>query len=120
MLFIIAVFLLIALTLLLPSLIITRLLFHVRRRKGPVMRFLSYPIGPPIPGRGADRGALQHALKRWALLGLKTFPLLLVRLVLHGPGNPTDSLTLGDTSDPSHNRVIAAIGARPPLSRAAI
>ena len=63
---------LVFLTLYLPSLIITRLLFYFRRKKGPVMRFLSRPMGPSIPGRGADRRALRHALKQWATLGLQT------------------------------------------------
>ena len=60
------------LVLYLPSLIGSRLLFHRRRRKGPVLRFLSYPIGPSIPGRGADGSALRHALRRWAVLALAT------------------------------------------------
>src|SRR5262245_3226229 len=69
------------LTLYLPSLIITRLLFYFRRTRGPVMRILSRPIGPSVPGPGADRGVLRHALKRWAILGLQSvsfFTLLLV------------------------------------------
>jgi hypothetical protein len=65
------------LALYLPPLMITRLLFHLRRRKGPLMRFLSHPIGPSIPGPGADRSALGHALKQWAVLCLKTVPLAL-------------------------------------------
>lgn len=65
------------LALYLPPLIITRSLFHLRRRKGRIMRFLSYPIGPSIPGPGADRCALRHALKQWAVLCLKTVPLAL-------------------------------------------
>jgi hypothetical protein len=65
------------LALYLPPLMITRWLFHLRRRKGPITRFLSYPIGPSIPGPGADRSALRHGLKRWAVLCLKTVPLAL-------------------------------------------
>ena len=75
---IIALFGLVSLCLYLPSLIITRLVFHLRRRKGPVTRCLSHPIGPLIPGRGAERGALRHALKRWSLVGLTSVPLAIV------------------------------------------
>jgi len=70
------------LTLYLPSLIITRLLFYFRRKKGPAMRFLSRPIGPPIPRRGADRSVLRHALKLWAILGLKSISLVAALLVI--------------------------------------
>jgi hypothetical protein len=161
-LFVFAILGLAFLVLYLPSLVIARLLFHVRRRKGRITRFLSRPIGPSIPGQGADPSALRHALRRWAVLGLKTVSLaigsgavapwyalfggptedglvisfvivtcaalfaslvsgveclfLLVRLVLHGLRNPTDSLALGDKSDPSHDRVIPPSGPRPPLS----
>jgi hypothetical protein len=125
------------LTLYLPSLIITRV-YYFRRKQGPAMRFLSRPVGPSIPGRGADRRALRHALTLWAMLGLKTGScatallvigsgyalfgvavegrveiafytvmftaffaavvsgvecvFLLVRLALHGPRNPANSL----------------------------
>ena len=71
-LFIIPVLGLVFVTLYLPSLVINRLFFHFRRRKGPILRFLSYPIGPSIPGRGADGNALRHALRRWAVLALAT------------------------------------------------
>jgi hypothetical protein len=70
------------LTLYLPSLFITRLLFYFRRKKGPVMRFLSRPIGPSIPGRGADRRVLRHALKRWAIVGLQTVSFFTALLVI--------------------------------------
>jgi hypothetical protein len=70
------------LTLYLPSLIITRLLFYFRRKKGPVMGFLSRPIGPSIPGRGANRGVLRHALTRWAMLGLQSVSLFTVLLLI--------------------------------------
>lgn len=70
------------LTLYLPSLIITRLLFYFRRKKGPVMRFLSRPIGPSIPRRGADRSVLGHALKLWAILGLQSISLATALLVI--------------------------------------
>lgn len=70
------------LTLYLPSLIITRGLYYFRRKRGPVMRFLSRPIGPSIPGRGADRGALRHALTLWAMLGLKTVSCAATLLVI--------------------------------------
>ena len=46
------------------------------------MRFLSRPIGPSIPGRGADRGVLRHALKRWAMLGLQSVSLFTVLLLI--------------------------------------
>jgi hypothetical protein len=70
------------LTLYLPSLIITRVLYYFRRKQGPVMRFLSRPIGPSVPGRGADRRVLRHALKRWAILGLQTVSLFTALLVI--------------------------------------
>jgi hypothetical protein len=70
------------LTLYLPSLIITRSLYYFRRNQGPVMRFLSRPIGPSVPGRGADRRALRHALKRWAMLGLQTVSFFTALLVI--------------------------------------
>ena len=70
------------LTLYLPSLIVARLLFYFRRKNGPVMRFLSRPIGPSIPGRGADRSALRHALTPWAMLGLKTVSCATTSLVI--------------------------------------
>ena len=70
------------LTLYLPSLIITRGLYYFRRKRGPVMRFLSRPIGPSIPGRGADRSALRHALTLWAMLGLKTVSCATTLLVI--------------------------------------
>ena len=70
------------LTLYLPSLVITRLLFHFRRRKGPVLRFLSRPIGPSIPRQGADRSVLGHALKLWAILGLQSISLATALLVI--------------------------------------
>jgi hypothetical protein len=70
------------LTLYLPSLIITRVLYYFRRKQGPVMRFLSRPIGPSVPGRGADRRVLRQALKRWAMLGLQTVSLFTALLVI--------------------------------------
>jgi len=70
------------LTLYLPSLVITRLLFHFRRRKGPVLRFLSRPIGPSIPRQGADRSVLGHALKLWAILGLQSISLATALMVI--------------------------------------
>ena len=70
------------LTLYLPSLIITRGLHYFRRKQRPAMRFLSRPIGPSIPGRGADRSALRHALMRWAMLGLKTVSCATTLLVI--------------------------------------
>jgi len=70
------------LTLYLPSLIITRVLYYFRRKQGPAMRFLSRPIGPSIPRRGADRRALRHALKRWAILALKWISLATALLVI--------------------------------------
>jgi hypothetical protein len=73
---------LVFLTLYLPSLIVSRLLFHFRCRKGPVMRLLSYPIGPSVPGRGADRSLLRPALKRWAIAGLKTVSLATALLAI--------------------------------------
>jgi hypothetical protein len=69
MLFTVALLGLVFLTLYLPSLIITRR--FLRRRKSPILRFLSYSIGPSIPERGADGSALRHALKRWSVLGLE-------------------------------------------------
>ena len=69
-------------TLYLPTLILTRGLYHFRRKQGPAMRFLSRPIGPSIPGRGADRSALRHALKRWAILGLQTVSFFTALLVI--------------------------------------
>ena len=65
------------LALYLPPLVITRVLSHFRRRKGPIMRLLSHQIGPAVPGPGADRIALRHALKRWTVRCLKTVPLAL-------------------------------------------
>jgi hypothetical protein len=70
------------LTLYLPSLIITRVLYYFRRKQGPVMRVLSRPIGPSVPGRGADRRVLRHALKRWAMLGLQTVSFFTALLVI--------------------------------------
>jgi hypothetical protein len=70
------------LTLYLPSLIITRGLYFFRRKQGPAMRFLSRPIGPSIPGRGADRSALRHGLTLWAMLGLKTVSCATTLLVI--------------------------------------
>ena len=46
------------------------------------MRFLSRPIGPSIPERGADRSVLPHALKRWAILGLQTVSSFAALLVI--------------------------------------
>ena len=70
------------LTLYLPSLIITRVLYYFRRKQGPVMRFLSRAIGPSVPGQGADRRVLRHALKRWVILGLQTVSLFTALLVI--------------------------------------
>ena len=70
------------LTLYVTSLIITRRLYYFRRKQGPAMRFLSRPIGPSIPGRGADRSALRHALTLWAMLGLKTVSCATALLVI--------------------------------------
>src|SRR6187549_2641308 len=81
------------LTLYLPSLIISRLLFYVRRKKGPVMRFLSRPIGPSVPRRGADRSVMRHALKRWAMLGLKSV-LLATALLVIGSGYALFAVTV--------------------------
>jgi len=70
------------LTLYLPSLIVARLLFYFRRKNGPVMRFLSRPIGPSVPRRGVDRRVLRQALKRWAMLGLKSIFLATALLII--------------------------------------
>ena len=70
------------LTLYLPSLIITRGLGYLRRKQGPVMWFLSCPIGPSVPGRGANRRVLRHALKRWAVLSLQTVSFFTALLVI--------------------------------------
>src|SRR5262245_57658118 len=77
-----AIVVLFFLTAYLPSLIVTRLLFYCRRKQGPVMRFLSRPIGPLIPERGADRRALRNALKRWAMSGLKSVSLATALFVI--------------------------------------
>jgi len=77
-----ALVVLVFLTLYVPSLIAARLLFYFRRKNGPVMRFLSRPIGPSVPRRGADRRVMRHALKRWAMLGLKSIFLATALLVI--------------------------------------
>ena len=80
-----ALVVLVFLTLYVPSLIAARLLFYFRRKNGPVMRFLSRPIGPSVPRRGVDRRVMWQALKWWAMLGLKSI-LLATALLVIGSG----------------------------------
>ena len=102
-----ALVVLVFLTLYLPALIMTRLLFSFRRRRGPVMRFLSRPIGPPIPGQGADPPALRHALGRWTTIGLQTVSLFTVLLVI-GSGYALFGVAVAGTVEIAYYTVMFA------------
>lgn len=95
------------LTLYLPALIITRPLFHFRRKKGPLTLVLSRPIGPSIPGRGAERRALRHALKLWAVLGLQTVSFFTALLVI-GSGYAVFGVTVAGSVEIAYYTVMFA------------